>query len=170
MGVVLLLAQALFRLSQITWEALSSGQMTTTQYAICAAWVVANGYMEGYRGFQKRFVPRVLARAHHLALHPTSGSALLAPLFSMAFFRATTKAKIVAWGITILVICAIVVVRALPQPWRGIVDAGVVVGLAWGVIALLYGMAARLAGRPPTADPELDARFASRADSPTQTA
>jgi hypothetical protein len=24
----------------------------------------------------------------------------------------------------------------LPQPWRGIVDLGVVIGLAWGLVAL----------------------------------
>jgi hypothetical protein len=28
-------------------------------------------------------------------------------------------------------------VRLLPQPWRGIVDAGVVVGLTWGTISLV---------------------------------
>jgi hypothetical protein len=30
----------------------------------------------------------------------------------------------------------IILVRFLAQPWRGIVDAGVVVGLAWGLISL----------------------------------
>jgi len=29
-------------------------------------------------------------------------------------------------------------VRRLAQPWRGIIDAGVVVGLAWGVGSVVY--------------------------------
>ena len=30
----------------------------------------------------------------------------------------------------------VALVRRLDQPWRGIIDAGVVVGLAWGLAAL----------------------------------
>src|SRR6187551_3697910 len=66
-GITLLLVQAQVRLGQIAWEALSSGAMTQVQVAICVTWVVMNAYLEGYRGFHLRFVPRVIARAHHLA-------------------------------------------------------------------------------------------------------
>ena len=34
-------------------------------------------------------------------------------------------------------IALIILVRFLSQPWRGIVDAGIVAGLSWGFIALL---------------------------------
>jgi hypothetical protein len=155
LGVSALLTQALVRLSAITWEALSSGDMTPFQYGVCAVWSLMNAYMEGYRGFQKKFVPRVLARAHHLAENPDTLTTLLAPLYAMAYFRATLRAKIAAWGVTCLVIVAITLVRALAQPWRGIIDAGVVVGLGWGLFALLIGVAARLSGRVPSGDPEL---------------
>lgn len=155
LGVTALLSQAIFRLSAIAWEALSSGEMTPFQYGVCALWSLMNAYMEGYRGFQKKFVPRVLARAHHLALHPEPLPAVLAPLYAMAFFRATPRAKIAAWGVTGLVLVAITLVRSISQPWRGIIDAGVVVGLSWGVVALLIGGVARLAGRAPNGDPEL---------------
>jgi hypothetical protein len=30
------------------------------------------------------------------------------------------------------------IARLLPQPWRGIIDAGVVVGLAIGIVSILY--------------------------------
>jgi len=155
LGVAALLTQAVVRLSEVSWEALQSGEMTSFEYGICAAWVALNAYLEGYRGFQKKFVPRVLARAHHLALHPAWLPALLAPLYAMAFFHATRRAKIAAWAITILVALAIILVRSLPQPWRGIVDAGVVVGLTWGLVALAIGAIYRLSGSAPAADPEL---------------
>lgn len=155
LGVTALLTQAIARLSAITWEALTSGEMTPWQYVVCAVWSLMNAYMEGYRGFQKKFVPRVLARAHHLALHPDTFAAVLAPFYSMAYFRAALRAKIAAWGVTCLVLIAITLVRTIPQPWRGIIDAGVVVGLSWGVVALLFGIVARLSGQNPEGDPEL---------------
>ena len=37
--------------------------------------------------------------------------------------------------LTVFIIVLIIAVRWLDQPWRGIVDAGVVVGLSWGLIA-----------------------------------
>jgi len=155
LGVAALLIQAIIRLSEVSWEALVSGELTPLEYAICAVCVALNAYLDGYRGFQQKFVPRVLARAHHLALYPKRWPALLAPLYAMAFFHATRKARIAAWSITLLVIVAILVVRSLPQPWRGIVDAGVVVGLAWGLVSLTLGAISHLAGSAPTADPEI---------------
>ena len=35
-----------------------------------------------------------------------------------------------------VMVIIVVVVHQFPQPWRGIVDAGVVVGLGWGVVCL----------------------------------
>src|SRR5690606_18696589 len=118
LGVVALLGQAIVRLGAISWEALSSGEMTYVQYGITAVWIIMNAYLEGYRGFQKKFVPRVLARAHHLALHPEPLPAVLAPLYAMAFFKAARRAKFAAWGVTLLVLLAITLVRTIPQPWR----------------------------------------------------
>ncbi len=155
LGVTLLLSQAMFRLSQIAWEAISSGLMTNTQIAICAVWTISNIYLEGYRGFHTRFVPRVIARAHHLALHPRQPAVILAPLFAMAFFHSNRRAKAAAWGVSIAVIIAIVYVRTLPQPWRGIIDSGVVAGLLFGTLSLLWGALGRLRGNDPTGSPDL---------------
>ena len=73
----------------------------------------------------------------------------------MAFFRARKKARYAAWGVTLAVLLAIFVVRNLPQPWRGLIDAGVVAGLGVGVMSLLLGTIQRVAGGIPQADPEL---------------
>lgn len=156
-GVVLLLSQAMFRLSQIAWEAISSGTMSQSQIAICIAWSLSNIYLEGYRGFHKRFVPRVIARAHYLATQPRPHTVLFAPLFAMAFFHSNRRAKGAAWGVTIAVMLAIVLVRTLAQPWRGIIDAGVVTGLGFGTLSLLIGASARLLGKDPTNSPDLPA-------------
>ncbi len=155
LGVTLLLGQAMFRLSQIAWEALSSGLMSNSQIAICAAWTISNIYLEGYRGFHTRFVPRVIARAHHLALHPRQPAVIFAPLFAMAFFHSNRRAKAAAWGVSLAVIIAIVYVRTLPQPWRGIIDAGVVAGLLFGTLSLLWSALGRLRGNNPTSSPDL---------------
>lgn len=157
-GVVLLLLQALARLAPIAWEPISEGMLTISQVAIYGAWVIVNAYLEGYRGFQKKFVPRVLARAHHLATHPSPVRGLLAPLYAMAFFDARRRALISSWMITTFVVLVVLMIRHVPQPWRGIIDGGVVVGLGWGTVHLAIGIFRRLLGEPPSGDPDLAQR------------
>ncbi|QBG49265.1 hypothetical protein EGM51_07160 [Verrucomicrobia bacterium S94] len=94
------------------------------------------GYAEGYKGFHLKFSPRVAARALYLKNNPTPIRILFAPLFCMGFFYATKKRKIVAYSVTTMVIVLILSVRFLPQPWRGIVDAGVLFGLGWGLLSV----------------------------------
>ncbi|MBT8147475.1 MAG: hypothetical protein KJN90_11525, partial [Gammaproteobacteria bacterium] len=95
-------------------------------------------YAEGYKGFHKSFAPRVVVRARYLEKHATLGKAVLAPLFCMGFIHATRKRMILSISLTLMIIFFIVVVRMLPQPWRGIVDAGVVAGLMFGVTSIIY--------------------------------
>ena len=45
--------------------------------------------------------------------------------------------------------------RLLDQPWRGIVDAGVVVGLSYGCIALVVAFARVLLGAPLRVTPQV---------------
>ncbi len=153
-GVLLLLGQALLRLFPIAWEGVT-GPLEPWQELLCGAWVICNLYLEGYRGFQLKFVPRVVSRAHYLATRRTPSAWLLAPLFAMAFFQATRSARRAAIFVTVLVLIAIAMVRALPQPWRGIVDAGVVAGLGYGTLALITSaMRCLVTGKAP-ADPEV---------------
>jgi hypothetical protein len=62
---------------------------------------------------------------------------LLGPMFCMALFHARRRNLIVAWTLLGGIILLVTLVRMLPQPWRGIVDAGVVVGLVWGTLSIL---------------------------------
>ena len=63
---------------------------------------------------------------------------LLAPAIAMGLFQANRKRVIVSWSLFIAIVLVVILVRLAPQPWRGIIDGGVVVGLAMGMISLLY--------------------------------
>jgi len=95
-------------------------------------------YSEGYKGFQLAFAPRVAARSLHLSQHPTLTRVLFAPLFVIGYFDATRRRMVASYLLTIMIILLIILVHQLQQPWRGIVDAGVVIGLGWGLVSMLY--------------------------------
>ncbi len=158
LGVSLLLVKALTRLAPIAWQPVAEGSLSIASAVLYVGWALLNAYLEGYRGFQKRFVPRVLTRALFAARSPTTLRVLLAPAFAMGFFQATRRVLGAAWGITIGVTLLVIAIRTLPQPWRGIIDVGVVTGLSWGLASLLYG-AARLLLNPSAfeGDPEIEA-------------
>lgn len=136
LGVILLFSQAMYRLGTRALEAIQM-QLTPQQTWLLVGWTIFNLYAEGYRAFQKRFSPRVVVRAHYLGQHPTPLHVLLAPLFCMGFLHSARKEKVIAWATTVMILCFILLLRHVPQPWRGIVDAGVVVALAWGAITML---------------------------------
>jgi hypothetical protein len=137
LGVVLLVGRALWRLTPIALEPIEAGLMTQWHWIGMAAWVVFNAYAEGYRGFHKRYSPRTVARAFYLMDNPTPLRVALAPIFCMGLFGATKKVLITSWVILIMVVALITWMRTLEQPLRGIIDAGVVVGLAWGLASIL---------------------------------
>jgi hypothetical protein len=154
-GVLVLLAQALYRLTPFALEPLERHMLSGWQLALYVGWSLFNAYAEGYRGFQRSFSPRVVARAMHLARHPRPLHVVLAPLYCMAFFHARRKTVIVAWVLFALIVVVVAFVRRLDQPWRGIIDAGVVVGLLWGSLSIVVLFIAALAGRPTSADASL---------------
>ena len=135
-GFSLILLDAINRLSRIALHALDSG-LTGVQWLVLAAVVALMAYTEGYRGFQKSFSPRTAARAYYLYRNPEPLAVILAPLFCMGFFRATRRPLLVAWVGTCIIVTLVVVLHSAPQPWRGMVDAGVVVGLSWGLLSFL---------------------------------
>lgn len=156
-GVLGLLGQACYRLGTRAFEAVSS-ELTHSQLAILVVWSAFNLYAEGYRAFQKRFSPRVVVRAFHLARNPKPVHVVLAPFYCMALLHAAKRERIVAWSTVVMILGFILLLRHVPQPWRGIVDAGVVVALVWGagaivalhLRALLTGVAPNFpAGLPP---------------------
>jgi hypothetical protein len=136
LGVVLLLSSAVYRLSSAARGAFAlSWQWQHWVFLLFVLLFMA--YAEGYRAFQQRFSPRVAARAKYLMKNPSFFRVLLAPLFCMGFFHATRKRKITSLSVTAGIILLVVLVRAVSQPWRGIIDLGVVVGLTWGIVSIL---------------------------------
>lgn len=135
-GVFLLLTSATVRLTPLAIDAFSY-PFFWYHWASLAIVVLGMAYMEGYRGFQQGFSPRVAARARYLKEHPRLLHTLLAPFFCMGYFHATRRRKITSISLTLGIIALVLMVRFVAQPWRGIIDAGVVVGLAWGIVSLL---------------------------------
>ena len=117
-------------------EELSFSSFSTLHWIALVASLLFMGYSEGYKGFHLKFSPRAAARALYLKNNPTFVRVLFAPLFCMGFFHATRKRKIVAYSLTTMNVVLIILVRELSQPWRGIVDAGVLLGLGWGLVSV----------------------------------
>lgn len=152
--VSLLLGRAIWRLTPWALEPWTDGSMTAAQKGLYIAWIVANGYLEGYRGFQLRFSPRVVSRAIYLGKNPRPLWLILALPFCISLFHSTRRQMTVSWVFIGALVLLIWWVRSLPQPWRGIIDGGVVVGLVWGLL-VIWGLFARyLLGyeAPPPAD------------------
>jgi len=118
--------------------ALQGTAMTALHWFALAFSVLYMAYAEGYKGFHLGFAPRVVVRAQYLASNPRWIHLLLAPVFCMGYIHATRKRIILSCSLTLMIICFVLLARLLPQPWRGIVDAGVVVGLTIGVFSILY--------------------------------
>lgn len=153
LGVVVFLLQAVLRLLPIAREGCLRIDAATTWLGL-VAWVAFMAYAEGYRGFHQRFSPRVVARAIHLAQHPTLFRALFAPLFCMSLFGATARGMRVARLLLVGIVALVVAMRWVAQPWRGIVDAGVVVGLGLGLLSIVRA----LLGVAPTVDADIPRR------------
>lgn len=153
-GFSWILLDAIIRLGIIAAEAIAQG-LTLLQFSLMALIIVSMAYAEGYRGFQKSFSPRCAARAYWLYRNPEPLAVALAPLFIMGFFRATRAPLLFAWVGTGLIILLIIGLQLSPQPWRGIVDAGVVVGLSWGLISFLVCVWQIFAGGSQPVSPEV---------------
>ena len=154
-GVAYILIKAIVRVLPIALEPFSKADgivpLTKFQLSSYILTCLFFAYAEGYKGFQLKFSPLVVARS--FTIQPKSSPIhhlLLAPLYSMGLFHATKKRMIVSWCVTIGVATIVAAVKRMPYPWRNIVDAGVVVGLSWGTISILGGyMISLLTGIAP---------------------
>ncbi|WP_437630234.1 hypothetical protein [Sorangium sp. So ce854] len=170
LGVVAVLIEAIYRLGTMAARVLTTHTLTTGQLILLAAWTVAIVYFEGYRGFQQRFSPRVVARALHLAEHRRPLHVALAPLYCMALLHATRRRLIATWALIAGIVALILLVRQMPPPYRAIVDAGVALALAWGTVAMLVDLARGLAGRPPGIAPDVPGEAPTPAEDTEQLA
>lgn len=128
---------AIVRLGAVALE-LNGYTLASWQWGVMLGWIGYMVWAEGYKGFHLAFAPRVVVRASYLASNPRLLHVLLAPLFCMGYIHATPKRRLMSIGLTSMIICFVLLVRMLPQPWRGLVDAGVVAGLVFGVASILY--------------------------------
>ncbi len=152
-GVVLVLVDAATRLSKYMFEALNY-EWSMLHWALFLANTAFMAYSEGYRGFQKSFAPRTVERALSLRSGVGWVNGLLAPFYCVGYFGAGKRTAKVVWIGTALIVGAVVLIRQVPQPWRGIIDAGVVIGLSWGIVSMcLITVAAIISGRSPTSVP-----------------
>jgi hypothetical protein len=136
-GLLAVLVDAIHRLAGFALLAIQGG-MDAFEWTLFAGNVALMTWAEGVRGFQRRFAPRVAARALHLYRYPTPRRVLLAPLFCAGYFDATPRIMRLAWLGTGGVVVLVLTFHYLPQPWRGILDAGVVAGLGWGVASIAW--------------------------------
>jgi hypothetical protein len=147
LGVVGLIGEAIARLFPMALD-LRATSLSALELAVLVGWVVTMVFAEGYRGFHRQFSPRVVARALHLGANPQPLHVVLAPLYCMGLLHATRRRLITSWALTIGIVAIVLLVRGLPRPWRGIVDAGVVAGLTCGVLSIVYFTVRGLRGAP----------------------
>lgn len=136
-GILLLLTFAIVRLSGVALE-LEGFELSLWHWLVMAGWFAYMVWAEGYKGFHRAFAPRVVVRASYLAAHPRPLHVLLAPLFCMGYIHATPRRRLMSIALSGMIISFVLLVRMLPQPWRGIIDVGVVAGLVVGVASIVY--------------------------------
>lgn len=136
-GILLLLLFAIVRLGAVALE-LSGYPLTVWQWLAMSAWFLYMIWAEGYKGFHLAFAPRVVVRASYLADNPRPLHILLAPLFCMGYIHATPRRQLMSIALSCMIVCFVLLARMLPQPWRGMVDVGVVAGLLFGVGSIVY--------------------------------
>ena len=147
-GVIAILGKAIYQLVPVALRAFDH-PLGPAHWITLVVWVAFMAYSEGYRAFHKAFSPRCVARAHFLAAHPRPLHVALAPLYCMGLLHATRKRLIVSWCVALGIVALIVLVRQLEQPWRGIIDGGVVLGLSIGIVSIVYFAAGKSPSVPP---------------------
>jgi hypothetical protein len=154
MGICVIFGGAIYRLADIGMDAFSY-PLSWYHWCVLVVWVLFMAHAEGYRGFQKGFSPRVAARVAYLKANPTPLWLVLAPLFCMGFFYIERRRQVVTYCLTLAIIVLVIIIPYLAQPWRGIVDLGVVVGLAWGIVSLLIFTMQALTDKSFSHSPEI---------------
>lgn len=107
-------------------------------------------YSEGYRGFQMGYSPRLAERVVRLREAGSRLDCLLAPLYAMGFYDAPRPRLVVTYLVTAGIVVLIALFHQLKQPWRGILDVGIVIGLGWGLIATWFHLVQQLTGNRTT--------------------
>ena len=151
-GFSLLLIMAIHRLGEIALEGLTVS-LNWIHWSLLIANVAFMAYTEGYRGFHLRFSPRFARRVAHVHQQGSAIECLLAPLYAMGFFSAPRRVIITSYALTAMIIAFVITFEYIPQPWRGVLDAGVVVGLLLGLVASWWHVAKHWPARAVAEEP-----------------
>jgi hypothetical protein len=151
--VLSLLGNTIKRLIPIALEPLMNKDLNNPQLVTYFLWSAFMVYVEGYKAFHLKFVPLVVRRSLTLIDHPSFLNLLFAGPYSMGLFYSTKKRKIISWSVTAGVFTLVMLVKKLPYPWRGIIDAGVVCGLSFGALSLTIQFLRGIFGYIPDVDP-----------------
>lgn len=135
-GVVVMLMYAVLRMSVHAFAALEY-DLSVFQLSVLLINCAFMAYSEGYKGFHLSFSPRFAARAKYIYRKGDVWQMLMSPLFCFGYFGTTRAKQVIAFILTGALVTLVVFMRYMPQPWRGILDAGVVVGLSLGIISLI---------------------------------
>lgn len=154
-GVSALLLTAIWRLWPHAAD-LDFVNLSMLQWLLLIVYVVFMAYSEGYKGFQKGFSPRVAARVRYLLRgQPRPLHILAAPLFALSLIGAPMRKRVITLLLMSMIAILVVAMKYVAQPWRGIIDCGVLVGLAWGLTSF-YCLLAAAALKPDfDVDPEI---------------
>ncbi|MFW6084942.1 MAG: hypothetical protein ACODAA_07000, partial [Gemmatimonadota bacterium] len=130
-GVAALFAWAVIRLGWYGVVTIREG-LDPVHWLALGGLTVAFVYGEGYRALERRWVPHLYRRARALRTESSAAVRLLAPLHGLSLIAASRRHLLRAWLGTLAIVGAVFVVRALPTPWRGIIDFAVAAALLWG--------------------------------------
>lgn len=150
--VLSILANAIKRVIPVAIQPFVQKDLLPLQAVICGVWCFYMIYTEGYKTFQLKFSPLVVKRAFGLSNNLSVLNCLFAGPYSMGLFGATKKRMIVSWSVTLGVFALVKIVKKLPYPWRSIVDAGVVLGLGYGALAMCFQTVRAMLGYIPDVD------------------
>ena len=110
-----------------------AGGLSGVEWLALVVIAIAFAYGEGVRALARRWVPQMDRRARQLDRTAPLHHRLLAPLYAMSLIGAPRRTVARAWGGIVLIVAAVLIVRALPEPWRGIVDLAVALALTIGL-------------------------------------
>ncbi len=103
-------------------------------------------YAEGYRALHLRFVPEVVSRSIEAGRTARGVGIVLAPLYALSLVGGSLGSRVRAWIAVVGIVIAMHIVRALPAPWRGIVDGAVAAALAFGLCSLVVRFVTEMGG------------------------
>ena len=135
LGVAAILAWAVYRLGGRGLDVIQQG-LDGFEWLVLVVLTTGFVYGEGVRSLDRKWVPSVVERARRLR-EKSVLLWILAPLYGLSLVGTERKELVRGWLGTSAIVAMVLLVRAFPAPWRGIIDFAVAAALSWGVVAIL---------------------------------